>query len=80
MQRSSQLSLKEDLLPRLSACGAEGEFLKLTGQLLQLGAADRARALTLSAERQKPGDLNNSNRTRQDPVCRKSAGPCRDFD
>jgi len=34
MQRSWQLSLKERLLPRLFACGAEGKFLKLAGQLL----------------------------------------------
>jgi hypothetical protein len=34
MPRSSQLSLKEGLLPRLFACGAEGKFLKLAGQLL----------------------------------------------
>jgi hypothetical protein len=64
MQRS-QLSLKgrASCLDFRDAAPRENFLSWLAGQLLQLGAADQATALTPSAERQKPGEPNNLNRT-----------------
>ena len=65
----------------LSRCRAEGNFLSWPDQLPQcdpsLFLADQPRALTLSAERQWPGDPNNLNRTRQGPGVSKNGAVSR---